>query len=150
MKIKHTPLIIFSGLVWLVSGASLLNLGLKLLTNQHAFSSFFTFFGGKEEGSTLLIASALLVGILKGKYVLKKSAIQVLSRIYALPNPAPVAQAYSSKTLILLAGMVSLGMGIKYLGIPNDIRGFIDVAVGAALIQGSTHYFKAILTEKRV
>ena len=150
MNIKHTPLIIFSGLIWLLSGVSLLNLGLKLLTRQDGFSSFFNFFGGKEEGSTLLIATALLVGILKGKYVLKKSAVQVLTRIYSLPNPTPVAQAYSSKALILLAGMMSLGMGIKYLGIPNDIRGFIDVAVGAALIQGSTHYFKAILMEKRV
>ncbi len=150
MKIRHNPLIIFSGMLWLLAGVSLLNLGLKLLTQSNDFSGFFSFFGAKEEGVTLLIATALLVGIVKGKYILKKSAVQMLTRIYSLPNPVPVAQAYSRKYLVLLAGMISLGMIIKYLAIPNDIRGFIDVAIGAALIQGSTHYFRAILMVKRI
>lgn len=148
MKFKHNSLILFSGFLWLLIGVSLLNLGLKLLTQAHIYSSFFSFFGSKEEGATLLIASALLIGILKGKYVLKKSAMKLLTRIYALPNPASFAEAYSKSYLLLIAFMMSLGMLIKYFEVPNDIRGFIDVAVGAALIQGSTHYFRAILTKK--
>lgn len=145
MKIKHNILIFFSGLLWLTVGVSLLNLGLKLLTQAQDFSSFFAFFGAKEEGTTLIIASALLLGILKGKYVLKKSAVQMLTRIYSLPNPVPIMQSYSRKYLILIIGMMCLGIVIKYLGIPNDVRGFIDIAVGAALIQGSTHYFRVLL-----
>ena len=145
MKIKHSKLIVFSGMLWLVVGASLLNFGLKLLTHTHSFSSFFAFFGAKEEGTTLLIATAILVGILKGKYILKKSAARVLTRIYSLPNPLPITQAYSGPYLLLLACMMLLGMGIKYLQVPSDIRGFIDIAIGAALIQGSTHYFRVFI-----
>jgi hypothetical protein len=150
MKIKHTHLIVFSGLLWLVAGVSLLNLGLKLLTQAQGFSTFFTFFGAKEEGTTLIIATALLLGIVKGKFVLKKSAAQMLTRIYTLPNPVPLVQAYSRRYLVLLAFMMCLGALIKVLGIPNDVRGFIDIAIGAALIQGSTHYFRVLLTEKAI
>lgn len=137
MKINHSPLILISGLIWLIAGISLLQLGLKLLV--------ITPEGAYAEGVTLLIAVALLIGILKGKYVLKKSAMRIVDRILSLPNPVSIAKAYSKKYLLLLAVMVGLGMLVKHSGMREDIRGFIDVAIGAALIQGSTHYFRQLL-----
>lgn len=130
MKCEQQKLIIFSGMIWLAAGIFLLNLGLNLLSTE----------------PLVLIPLALIVGIAKGRFVLKKSALRVVNRIRSLPNPAPITQAYSLAYILLIASMVGIGMLIKFFECPNDIRGFVDTAIGAALIQGSLHYFRSKAT----
>jgi F0F1-type ATP synthase assembly protein I len=131
MKCEQSKLIIFSGMLWLGVGIFLLNLGLTLLSTEPLF----------------LIPLALIIGVAKGRFVLRKSALRVMDRIRSLPNPAPIAQAYSLGYIILIASMIGIGVLIKVFQCPNDIRGFVDTAVGAGLIQGSLHYFRGAKTE---
>jgi hypothetical protein len=105
-------------------------------------NSLSPYFGGIEQAIVALIALSLFIGYMKGKHVLGKSAKRVAGRICNLPNPANLFTIYSRGYCLLILGMVGLGMGIKYLGIPNDVRGVIDVAIGAALINGSLLYFR--------
>jgi hypothetical protein len=39
--------------------------------------------------------------------------------------------------------MMALGLVFRFLPIPIDLRGLIDVAIGSALINGAMLYFRA-------
>lgn len=156
MKCNHVTLAWISGLVWIAVGFFLLTFGLSLLTlpltadavNTPLLDLVAPYFGGNEQAIVVLVAIALYIGFLKGKHVLGKSARKGVERLKILPNPVSIAKIYSAKYYILLGGMVGLGMSIKYFGIPTDVRGFIDVAIGSALIQGGVIYFRLAHTLK--
>lgn len=161
MNFKHSTLITLSGLVWLAVGTSLLSLGLnlllsgtqtgQLLTNPYPWlEGLAPILGSLEYAAVILIALGLFIGYFKGRYVLAKSAEKGVVHIRSLPAPAPLHKMYSIKNYVLIALMMGLGMSIKALGIPSDIRGFIDIAVGAALIQGAVAYFKSLWDHEHV
>lgn len=158
---SHKALIIFSGLIWLGVGCFLLPLGLNFLlqavqnthlhTNDsypllHLFSSFAL---NVENAIVVLIAMGLLIGYSKGRYVLGKSALKGVQRIRSFPDPVELKNIYSPQYYILLGAMIGLGISMKYLGIPADVRGTIDVAIGAALINGSMIYFRQAFEGRR-
>lgn len=155
-KLSHSKLIFISGLIWVFVGWMLMRLGLSLLMGESLTSSLAS---EQVEGShpllALLIPSfgingavltllviALVIGYMKGKFVLGKSAKRGVDRILSFPEPTSIFNIYSPMYYALLGGMMFLGISIKYLGIPHDIRGMIDVAVGMALLKGGTLYFR--------
>lgn len=157
IKLKHTSLIVISGLVWMGIGIYLLQLGLSLLVfpaQQQEVSSypvvnFISHYIGSVEGAVLaLVVFALYVGYLKGTYVLGKSARKGVERILSLPNPASILLIYSAKYYILLGAMMALGISIKYFGLVGDVRGIVDTIIGSALINGSMLYFRLVQTAK--
>lgn len=152
LKMSHKALIIFSGAIWLAVGCFLLPLGLNFLLqaveNTHLGKNYpflhllMSFDFSVENAVVFMIAMAMMIGYYKGRYVLGKSALRGVNRIRSFPNPANLKNIYSPTYYILLAFMMGLGLSMKYLGIPADIRGTIDVAIGAALINGSMIYFR--------
>jgi len=153
MKLSHSKLIVISGLVWFAIGVYLLQLGLNLLLGGVQYpdlsespypllKALAPYVGSIETAVLALVAVALYIGYLKGRYVLGKSAQKGVDRIRSFENPAPLHQIYSKKYYILLGGMVALGISIKYLGLSNDVRGFIDAIIGSALINGAVIYFR--------
>jgi hypothetical protein len=160
MKLSHGKLIVISGLVWFAIGLYLLQLGLALLlggvdpvnvaSKEHypLIKTLYLYFGSFENAVLALIVAALLVGYIKGRYVLGKSAKRGVARILGFPNPTNLSNIYSGKYYILLAAMVALGVSIKYLGLSNDIRGLVDAAIGSALINGAMVYFKLAIDIK--
>lgn len=147
---KHRTLIVFAGLIWFVIGVFLLNLGLRLLTGlllpeaafSPMFSSLVNMLGTFELGVIALIVIGLFVGFYKGKFVLAKSVTRFVNRIRSFEEPTSIVKMYSLPYFLLILGMIGLGMSIKYFQVPSDIRGAIDVAIGAALINGSMFYFR--------
>lgn len=156
MKLSHKALIVISGLVWLVMGIFLLQLGLGFLVgnldngNQHlpVVQTLASFFGGKEIAAIILILFATYLGYFKGRYVLGKSAKRGVERIYTLDNPAPLHHIYNARYYLLIGIMVALGLSIKYMGLSNDIRGIVDILIGSALVNGSIIYFRLANQEK--
>lgn len=154
LKLRHTTMIILSGLIWMGIGTMLLSIGLKLLITSAQFESTLSgesfpilqaiapFMDDLEQAALAVVVMSLFVGFFKGRFVLSKSAFRSISHIRSLAEPAHLSSLYSKKYYILLAVMVCLGMSIKYLGIPSDVRGAIDVAVGAALLQGAMVFFR--------
>lgn len=135
------------GTIWLVVGASLLRLGLNFLANQpevHPQSlqvlTWLKGFLSHGNAIVLLIATGLFIGYFKGRYVLGKSVENETTRIKSLPNPSPAQHIYSKRSYIIIGMMMGLGILMRF--VPIDIRGLVDVAVGAALINGSILYFK--------
>lgn len=154
MKCKHSTMAFISGVIWLGVGLFLMPLGVVLLlstlhidhTTDQRFpliQALIPYAGGIQETVLILLCVGLLIGFFKGKFVLGKSAKRGLERIQEFSNPAPLSKLYSLKYFILILGMMGLGMGIRWAGVSNDIRGLIDVAIGAALINGALIYFRS-------
>lgn len=152
LKFRHNTLIAISGLIWVVVGISLLSLGIGFLMEgsdatksaNFPFVSFLKQYTGNFEQAALLITvMGLTIGYFKGRYVLGKSATKGIERILSFSNPTHIKNIYSAKYYLLLGLMVTLGISIKYLGIPKDVRGLVDIAIGSALTNGAMFYFRA-------
>lgn len=155
LKLSHRVLVIISGLIWFAIGFYLLQLGLGLLktTLQNdghypLISMLKNYFGGHEGAILLIVSVSLAIGYFKGRHVLGKSAKRGVERILTFPNPTSIGNIYSAKYYVLLGLMVALGMSVKYFGFSHDVRGFVDVAIGAALINGAVIYFRLARTLK--
>lgn len=137
-------------MIWFVIGVFLLQLGLRLLTGlllpEAYYSSMFTFLAGTlgsyENSVIALILAGLMIGFYKGRYVLAKSVKRVVNRIRSFEEPTSITRMYSLPYILLILSMIGLGMAIKFFQVPTDIRGAVDVAIGAALINGSMQYFR--------
>lgn len=136
MKFSHRTLIILSGALWLAVGLYLLPLGIRFLTE-----SDLNLLGIKgETAAMILIAIALAFGYGKSKAVFSKVVQRGVDNIRSLPKEAPLTAVYTKKYLILLGVMMFLGVAMRWF--PLSIRGFVDVVVGSALINGSILYFR--------
>lgn len=161
-KVSHAVLAVVSGLVWMAVGLWLLPLGLNLLltsirqdmliesSNYPLIGSLAPYVGGWEQTVLILVSAGLFIGYFKGRYVLGKSAKRGVERIATFPNPTSLSNIYSLKYYLLLGAMIGLGVSIKFFGLANDIRGFVDVAIGAALINGALIYFRCARDLRKV
>lgn len=149
LKLSHSNMTFLSATIWFAIGFFLLQLGLRLLFDAtgnfeastpllNAFQSILP----AQETAIVITALALYVGFLKAKHILSKTANRSVSHIRSLPNPGDIRLMYSRNYYFLLGGMVLLGISFKYLGLPNDVRGFIDILIGSALINGAVHYYR--------
>ncbi len=156
-KLSHKTLIAISGSLWLAIGFYLLPLGLKLFTNTlesdnitHPYPLLSVLegnMGGRAQTVAILVAISLFIGFMKGRYVLKKSVKRTVNRIRSFPDPTSLGNIFAPSYYILIAVMMMLGMGIRFFGAPDDIRGLVDVAIGAALIDGGVSYFREAFEE---
>lgn len=154
LKFKHSTLIILAGLIWLSIGIFLLNKGLRLVATPGFEESplldyLSPVFGSLQEAAVALIGIGLLVGYFKGRFVLAKTAKKMIGRIRAFEEPVHFYRIYSYKFYFVIGIMILLGLGIKWFGTPDDIRGAVNVIIGAALINGSIHYFKNAFAAKK-
>lgn len=131
---KHRGWIIFSGSVWVVIGLLLLYKGLQFL--QLA----------QTERKSLYMAIGLMIGFLKGRFLLVRSVQRVVRRIISLPEPIRLKDVYAPSYFLLVLAMMGLGILLKFLPIQFEVRGLIDVAVGSALTNGAMFYFRVAQT----
>lgn len=133
--------IILSGSVWLIVGGFLLSMGLYLLI-LHPSSQ-------NQEFKMLLVFLGLVLGFIKGRFILSKTVQKVVKKVLFIAEPISFFQVYPPIYLGLIAGMMFLGMGLKWLEIAPYIRGIIDTAVGFALINASILYFQSAYALKK-
>jgi hypothetical protein len=119
-----------SGLIWAMAGLMLLYKGLHILGELPS-----------QEVATWWVAVALLVGFIKGRFILSRTVNRITSHIVALPEPIHFLEVYPKSYWILLSSMIGISVLIRMT--PADVHGFIDVAVGSALLNGSLLYFRA-------
>jgi hypothetical protein len=120
------------GMIWFAVGFYLLSLGLRLVVYK---SNDWV----DETGACFAIAAALFCGFCKGKFVMRKAAHKAILRLETLGEKIPIGQVFGRRYFILIAIMMSLGILLRF--VDPFFRGVIDVAIGAALIHGSLHYF---------
>jgi len=136
----HVKAIVFSGFIWLGVGTMLLLKGLTILgSNVEKID---------ESSRLFLIFIGLAIGYVKGRYVLSRSAKRIVTRLLSLPLPLSIKNFYTRGYVILLFSMMALGMAMKYIPLPLEFRGCMDVAVGSALINGAMLYFRDAVAVK--
>ncbi len=129
------------GMVLLYKGLQFIHEG---ILQPHSLSAkWSSTFGGKEKAATIWIAIGLLIGFFKGRFVLIKTVQRMVARIASLPLPIRYKDVYPLSYYFLIGGMMGLGLLFRFLPIPIDLRGMIDLAIGSALVNGSMLYFRA-------
>ncbi|MGR3973550.1 MAG: hypothetical protein QRY72_03140 [Candidatus Rhabdochlamydia sp.] len=157
MKLSATKWVVISGLTWLGMGSLLLSKGFRWILMcmlENRTEGMMGWFLGSHRTShdagMLLICFALLLGLIKGRWILSKTVKRVSERIYQHPSTLGIQDAYDKKYFILLGIMMGLGMSFRFLPIPPDVKGFIDVTVGSALIHGAMLYFREAINVSKV
>lgn len=148
VPMKHRGYIVLSGFVWFFMGVYLLFKGLHYITEAAFQTNSLCFkmsptFGTPQQAATILLVVGLVIGFLKGRFVLVKTVRRVVARIASLPLPIQFKDAYARSYWLIIAFMMALGMTFRFLPIPIDLKGTIDVAIGSALINGAMLFFKA-------
>lgn len=154
--LKAKGWIFCTGLVWFVIGFYLLSKGINLVVysleaTHSPFLSFFSQFSRrKEEAILMLVSLALLLGYIKGRFVLMKAVKRVVFRIRSLTPPIKVKEVYTKGYFILFISMMFLGISVRFLPITSDVRGFIDLTVGAALMNAALLYFRFTFAYRKI
>lgn len=147
-KFSHPVLITLSGIVWLAVGFYLMPLGINFLIQSAQEGNFpliqaFNASGVSSQSACLtLIAVGLAIGYGKSRVIFSKTVKKTVVHIRTLPAKASLTAVYTPKYLLLLGLMVLIGLSMKWLSVPLDIRGLVDVAVASALINGAMMYFR--------
>jgi hypothetical protein len=145
---------VVSGCTWMAIGIMLLVKGLKFIVStaeiKDAASPLINWLaplvGTRQQAALLLVSVALLIGFIKGRTILAKTVKRIADRILTAQGDLTMNQAYDRKYYAILAIMVGIGLTFRFLPIAHDIRGFIDVAIGSALINGAMLYFRQAVT----
>ncbi len=142
---KHRDWIICSGGLWFAVGIMLMYKGLRLISDAQVDPGSLSMRMSESSShvGNMIIFLALIVGFAKGRFVFSKTVQRVVSRIRSLPLPIRISEVYTKSYWILIGSMMMLGMVFRFLPIPIDVRGFIDLAVGSALTNGAMLYFRA-------
>jgi hypothetical protein len=124
--------------LWGTVGLGLLMAGLFFLFGDRPPTE------GASEGagmtSLVCFAMALVIGFIKGRIVLPRVGKKNVARILALSQRSPLYMTFSVKSWLLVLLMIALGRIIRLGGAPPVVVGTIYVAVGVALLLGSTSY----------
>ena len=127
---RSTRLAVAGGL-WLAVGGGLATVGSVWLVTR----------GGP--GSWSLAPVAVLVGWAKATYILAPMADRNVERIRSGPAYRPLLGVFPPRTWLLVAGFMALGAVLRRSSVPRDFLGLVYVAVGVALVLGSTRSWTA-------
>ena len=123
--------------IWTIVGAGLLTMG-------GVFWFHFPYLGDFDTEHIAIGSVALSVGLLKGKFVLDKTASRVIENTINLQEPNPfksIFQMFGGKTIALIASMMGIGVILRAAGVSFEIRGLIYLAVGTGLLWSCRQYW---------
>ena len=151
LKIPSTRALQLCGLIWLVVGFSLLRKGILFASDLASASApvqatwlyyqLIALLGSSEKASLAITAVGFFIGVLKSRTVLFMTAKRNAARLLAL-DEVSLTELLDKRFLLLIGLMMGLGMSLNYFSMPIDWRSLIDIAVGSALIQGASYYFR--------
>jgi len=92
---------------------------------------------------TLLVLPAVLVGLLKSRYILDKTAARSIDRILRLKDGTCVGAVYSKWTWLLVLAMMTSGILLRHSSFPKPVLAVLYIAVGWALFWSSRKGWRA-------
>lgn len=133
-KIKKTSLTIV-GIIWFLVGLGLSIAGVNWILQL-----------GIGPKLIIFISSAVLIGLLKGKFVLQKVAMKYYKRSDIVQfNDNDIffgwVKIFGVKGFILIALMMTMGSYLRHSNIDRPILGIVYLAVGIALLYASKIFF---------
>tara|TARA_B100000686_G_scaffold354723_1_gene466663 strand:+ start:3788 stop:4291 length:504 start_codon:yes stop_codon:yes gene_type:complete len=137
--LKNNSLINIAGFIWVLVGSFLIYRGVVLYGLAAAEQQ------STQNAIMISIITGLVIGLIKGRFVLSKTARRNRARIESLEQPVKIYQIFAPPFYGLIAGMILFGV---FLRNQNEMfGGYIVVAtiycgIGAALIISSLVYWK--------
>ncbi len=120
-KFSYKTLIFLSGSIWFIVGLMLLTRGLFLIYNTAIW----------------LMVICLIIGFLKGRFILIKSVRRIIKRITSIKEPVPIYKMYAPSYYLLIGSMIMIGFLFRRLDLAGEVRASFDIIIGFALINGS-------------
>jgi hypothetical protein len=141
MKLSPKAHLTIAGLLWTVVGAGLLTMG-------GVFWFHFPYLGFLDREHLAIGGLAMGIGLVKGIFVLDRTANRVIERVETLSEPNPlksIGQMFGVKTIALILAMMGIGVVLRIAGVSFEIRGLIYLAVGVALLWSCRRYWQAAI-----
>ncbi len=91
------------------------------------------------------VAGAVVIGGLKGQFILKKSACRAIKRIVERGDDKCLGGFMSAKSWLLIASMIIMGKLLRASPLPHNLVWSVYVAVGTALAVSSRFFWQARL-----
>ena len=128
-------LFLLAGTIWSLVGLILATVGL------------FWIFTVKQPHTLVLVLTpvAIIVGFIKGKFVLFKAANRTSDYIYSRPEKACFGSVFTWTTWLIICLMVTMGQLLRKVIVPvayRDYLGLVYVLIGLALLTSSFVYWK--------
>jgi len=128
-----------AGLIWIIVGLFLIYRGSGLY-NLAVIEQ-----NTSKETLIISIILGVVIGVIKGKFVLSKTALRNRNRINQLVPPLSIHQIFSGPFYGLIVGMMILGFLLREFN--SYLGGYVVVAsiycgIGMALIAASSVYWK--------
>jgi hypothetical protein len=123
--------LLLAALMWTVVGATLAALGGHWLWSQHV----------AYPGAWLALAA--LIGLLKARLVLLRTAQRTVARIRTRGDGRCIGGFVSWRTWTFIVAMMAAGYVLRHGLLPRAVVGFIYVAVGVALLAAATQVWRA-------
>ncbi len=117
--------------MWCTVGTLLAAAGLHWCLGTHAATAAF------------LVALGLVLGALKGRFVLARTARHNAGRLVARGDGRCVGGFLGWKGWLLVPLMMGLGIALRRSPLPRPVLGVVYVAIGAALLTGSRPLWRA-------
>ncbi len=136
MQFTYSKGIGLCGIIWGFVGYKLVSKGIIYFAQAQSLGLL------TQEMIGIWVGVSLLIGFLKGKFILTKSADRVIRHIVSQEEPLILKRFLPKSFLIVMMSMMFLGISLRYIGIPLMIKGVIDISVGTALIFGAFHFVK--------
>lgn len=132
MNVTHKQHFLNAGFFWTVVGMVMAYFGTK-----------WVWAGFPKKVALVWLVACVVVGLLKGEFVIGKAARRAIGRIDRLPERSPFFQVFTTGQWMLVFGMMMLGMVIRFSGVPKNYRGLVLSAIGFALLWASKYFWNA-------
>ena len=119
--------------LWVLGGVVLLSFGTARLLQAARGGATPTLVG-------VVAIAALVVGVAKGWFVLRRTAQRNVDRLAALEQAQRPIHVYGIRSWVVIGLMTGLSVGLTLGGLPPLWRGMVNLAIGAALAASSLNY----------
>ena len=131
-KLDRYALMRLAFAIWMTGGIMLSKRGIEFLAQVDQPLNVMIF----------SVLGALLVGMLKGKFILNKSSIRNIIRLEALTERQKPIQVYPLRSWIVIGVMLLISLSLTVFNVDIFIRGLVNIGVGMGLITSSFIYLK--------
>jgi hypothetical protein len=128
---SHRVQLMLAQLMWSMVGLMLFTIGLRWIMHRYG------------DLGLLYALPFLALGLTKAFLVLDRVAYGAIDRVASRPADACAGGFFSTKSWLLVIGMMATGQVLRASPLPRADIGFLYVAVGTALLFSSRHIWRA-------
>ena len=143
MRLTYTKAIFICAFAWALIGYRLLSKGVWLFSELEK-----TLVAPGSYPLKWFIGLSLVIGLVKGRFILRKSADRIIRHIVSFEEPLSLKSFLPKSFYLVMIGMMFLGLSMNLLPFPILLRACIDLTVGFALLIGSLHFLKKAIMMK--